>query len=59
MNFLHLLTLIFVIAKLIGVPAVVAWSWWLVFAPSLFVFGFALFFIISAIIIACLGAASK
>jgi hypothetical protein len=32
MNFLHLLTLIFVVAKLMEV---INWSWWLVFAPSI------------------------
>ena len=31
-NFLHLLTLIFVVAKLMGY---LTWSWWLVFTPSL------------------------
>jgi hypothetical protein len=32
MNFWHLLTLIFVVAKLMEV---INWSWWLVFAPSI------------------------
>jgi len=31
-NFLHLLTLLFVAAKLTGY---LTWSWWLVFTPSL------------------------
>lgn len=32
MNFLHILTIIFVVAKLM---AVIHWSWWLVFLPSI------------------------
>lgn len=32
MNYFHILTLIFVVAKL---TAVIHWSWWLVFLPSI------------------------
>lgn len=32
MNYFHILTLIFVVAKLM---AVIHWSWWLVFLPSI------------------------
>ena len=43
-NFLHLLTLIFVVAKLTGY---LSWSWWLVFTPS--IISVALLFIIVGI----------
>lgn len=33
MNFLSLLTLIFIVLKLVEV---ISWSWWLVLAPSIF-----------------------
>jgi hypothetical protein len=33
----HILTLVFVAAKLFGA---INWSWWLVFTPSLIYFGF-------------------
>lgn len=39
----HLLTLVFVAAKLFGA---VNWSWWVVFSPSLVVFGVAIFLIL-------------
>jgi hypothetical protein len=39
MNWFHLLTIIFVIAKLTGY---VSWSWWLVFLPSILTVGLGL-----------------
>lgn len=44
-----LLTLIFVIAKIMGF---IAWSWWLVFAPALAYVGIALLIFIILMIIA-------
>jgi hypothetical protein len=37
MNLLNILTVVFVIAKITGY---IDWSWWLVFAPTLFSFIF-------------------
>lgn len=39
MNFLHILTLMFVAAKLLNL---ISWSWWLVFLPSIIPLAFAL-----------------
>jgi hypothetical protein len=44
MNLLNILTVIFVIAKIVGY---IDWSWWLVFAPTLF--SFTLFFAIAVL----------
>lgn len=38
-NFPNLLTLVFVVCKLAGV---IAWSWWLVFLPTIISVGFGL-----------------
>lgn len=35
MNYLHILTLIFVVCKIAEVGVIAHWSWWLVLAPSL------------------------
>lgn len=43
MNLLTGLTLLFVAAKLFGI---VDWSWWIVFAPSIFQFGVGAFLVI-------------
>jgi hypothetical protein len=45
----HLFTLLFVGLKL---TAVIDWSWWLVFAPSILIVGLQLLFLLLAIIIA-------
>lgn len=48
-NFSTLLTLIFVIAKLMGV---IQWSWWIVFLPMLFNLGLVIIIISIAIVVA-------
>lgn len=49
MSILHILTVIFVIAKL---AAVINWSWWLVLAPSIIGAALALVILIAAGLIA-------
>lgn len=44
---LNLLTVIFITLKLIGV---IAWSWWLVLSPTLFVVSLYLIYLILAVI---------
>lgn len=46
MNYFHILTLIFVVAKLM---AVIHWSWWLVFLPSLISIGLLVLFLVLAL----------
>lgn len=46
-SFLHLLTLVFVVAKLAGA---VAWSWWLVFLPSILSAGLGLLLLAFAVL---------
>lgn len=46
MNYFHILTLIFVVAKLM---AVIHWSWWLVFLPSLISVGLLVLFLVLAL----------
>jgi len=46
LGFLSLLTLIFVICKLTNV---ISWSWWLVFAPS--IFGLAIIILLLALFV--------
>lgn len=46
MNFLHILTIIFVVAKLM---AVIHWSWWLVFLPSIISISFVIIFFAAAV----------
>lgn len=46
LGFLSILVLIFVVAKLFGV---IAWSWWLVFAPVLIPTGFLVLIYIIAV----------
>lgn len=40
--FFHILTIIFVIAKILGY---ITWSWWLVFLPSIIAISIALIFL--------------
>lgn len=49
MNIFHILTIIFVIAKLMNV---ITWSWWLVLLPSSIIFGIGLITLILIGIIA-------
>lgn len=49
MNWLHLLTVIFVIAKIFNY---LAWSWWLVFLPSIVSLTIALVFWVGFIVLA-------
>lgn len=48
LGFMSVLTLIFVIAKLFEV---ISWSWWLVFAPTLFSIGLTLVILLVAAVI--------
>lgn len=48
LGFLSILTLIFVVAKLFGV---IAWSWWLVFAPVLVPTGLLVLIYIIAVVV--------
>lgn len=38
----HILTVVFVVLKVLAIAPVAAWSWWLVLAPSLGCIAFAL-----------------
>ena len=51
LNFLHILTLIFVVAKLFNF---IHWSWWLVFLPSLISFGIGILLILFALLLVIL-----
>lgn len=53
MNILHVLTLIFVFAKLFEV---INWSWWLVLAPSIVSFALAMIVIVMGLILVYFGA---
>lgn len=50
-GFINLLTLIFVIAKLAGV---ISWSWWLVFSPTIAMFGIVSIIFTLALLIAAI-----
>ena len=52
-NLLHILTLIFVVAKLFNF---VQWSWWLVFLPSIISVGVGLLLLALILILATLDA---
>lgn len=54
MKYLHLITIIFVVAKIIGA---ISFSWFYVFLPTMIAFAWALFWII--IVILGFAAASK
>jgi len=56
MNWSHLLTIIFVVAKLAGV---INWSWWLVLLPSLISFGLSWIILAFFFIIAALASSSR
>ncbi|MDT2842622.1 hypothetical protein P7H44_07750 [Vagococcus lutrae] len=49
LSFLNILTLVFVIAKLLGL---VTFSWWLVFLPTLIQLAFALLMLVVVLIVA-------
>lgn len=53
LGFAGLLTLIFVIAKLVGL---VSWSWWLVFCPLMISFAVVSFLMLAALAIVAIGA---
>lgn len=50
-NFLHILTLLFVVAKLFGF---IQWSWWLVFLPSIISIGIGLLILLFVGVLAIL-----
>lgn len=52
-NFAHVLTLVFVVAKLFNF---IQWSWWLVFLPSIISIGFGLLIIGFVFVLAILDA---
>jgi hypothetical protein len=56
MNWFHLLTIIFVVAKLGGV---LDWSWWLVLLPSLFSLGVGLIFLVLFLAALVIGMINK
>lgn len=56
MNFLHVLTLIFVVAKFAGL---IAWSWWLVLLPTIISFAFGLAMLLVVFVIAAYAAAKS
>ncbi len=49
-----ILTIIFVIAKLMGV---IDWSWWIVFLPTIITIGLAILFMVVLLIVIMIGAA--
>ena len=49
--FLGILTLIFVVAKIIGGNVVETWSWWLVFSPMLLALFLIVFLLIFAVVV--------
>lgn len=49
MGLAEVLTVIFVVLKLVGV---IAWSWWLVFSPMLIVGGLLVLLLILALVVA-------
>lgn len=53
MDFLHLLTLVFIAAKLFDK---IDWSWWLVLLPTIVSFGIGVTIIFAVIVIAALAA---
>lgn len=55
-GFLNLLTLIFVVFKLLGT---ITWSWWLVFLPSIISFGLPILFWIIMTVLILIGAAIR
>lgn len=55
-GFLNLLTLIFVVFKLLGT---LTWSWWLVFLPSIISFGLPLLIWLFFAIVMLVGVALK
>lgn len=53
LNYVHILTLIFVVAKLFDK---IDWSWWLVLAPSIAYIGFGLVIVISTLVAVVIAA---
>ena len=50
MGVLHLLTIVFAIAKILGY---VSWSWWIVFLPTIISVGLTILILLICLIIAC------
>lgn len=51
MGVLNLLTIVFVIAKILGY---ISWSWWIVFLPTIVSVGLTILILLIALIIACI-----